>query len=68
MNILGLYQQVQFCASPKRDKMWFYFVNILYVVPDSAETKRGKKFEKFVQENMMENFFTVLDIQCGFLY
>ena len=48
--------------------MWFYFVNILYVVPDPAETKRGKKFEKFVQENMMEKFFTVLDIQCGFLY
>ena len=68
MNILGLYQQVQLCASPKRDKIWIYFLNILYVVPDPAKTKRGEKFEKFVQENMMEKFFTVLDIQRGFLY
>ena len=40
----------------KRDEIWDDFVNILYVVPVSAETKRGKKFEKFVLENVMEKF------------
>ena len=40
----------------KRYKIWVDFVNILYVVPAPAETKRGNKFEKFVLENMMEKF------------
>ena len=40
----------------KRDKIWVIIVNILYVVPVLAETKRGKKFEKFMRENVMENF------------
>ena len=40
----------------KRDEIWDDFVNILYVVPVPAETKRGKKFEKFVLENVMEKF------------
>ena len=42
--------------SKKRDEIWVYFVNILYVVPVPAETKRRKKFEKFVLENVMEIF------------
>ena len=40
----------------KRNEIWVDFVNILYVVPVLAETKRGKKFEKFVLENVMEKF------------
>ena len=39
----------------KRDEIWVDFVNILYVVPIPAETKRGQKFEKFVLENVMKN-------------
>ena len=42
--------------SKKRDEIWVEFVNILYVVPVPAETKRGKKFEKFVLENVMKKF------------
>ena len=38
----------------KRDEIWADFVNILYAAPVPAETKRGKKFEKFVPENVME--------------
>ena len=45
-----------FCEPKKRDEIWVDFVNILYVVPVPAETKRGKKFEKFVPENAMEKF------------
>ena len=40
----------------KSDEILVDSVNILYVVPVSAETKRGKKFEKFVLENVMETF------------
>ena len=40
----------------KRDEIWVDFVNILYVLPVPAETKRGKKFKKFMLENMMETF------------
>ena len=39
-----------------RDEIWVDFVNILYVVPVLAETKQGKKFGKFVLENVMEKF------------
>ena len=45
-----------FCEPKKRDEIWVDFVNILYVVPVPAETKRGKKFEKFVLENVMQKF------------
>ena len=45
-----------FCEPKKRDEIWVDFVNILYVVPVPAETKRGKKFEMFVLENVMEKF------------
>ena len=45
-----------FCEPKKRDEIWVDFVNILYVVPVPAETKRGKKFEKFVLEDAMEIF------------
>ena len=45
-----------FCEPKKRDEIWVDFVNILYVVPVPAETKRGKKFEKFVLENIMQKF------------
>ena len=41
----------------KRDEIWIDFVNILHVVPVPVETKRGKKFEKFVLENVMKKFF-----------
>ena len=44
------------CKPKKRNEIWVDFVNILYVVPVPAETKRGKKFEKFVLENVMEKF------------
>ena len=44
------------CEPKKRDEIWVDFVNILYDVPVPAETKRGKKFEKFVLENVMEKF------------
>ena len=40
----------------KRDETWVDFVNILNVLPVPAETKRGKKFEKFMLENVMEKF------------
>ena len=40
----------------KRDEIWIDFVNILFVVPIPAETKRGKKCEKFVLENVIEKF------------
>ena len=42
-------------GSPKRDEIRVDFVNILHVAPVPAETKRAKKFEKFVVENVMEN-------------
>ena len=45
-----------FCEPKKRDEIWVDLVNILYVVPVPAETKRGKKFEKFVLDNVMEKF------------
>ena len=45
-----------FCEPKKRDEIWVDFVNILYVVPVPAETKRGKKFEIFVLGNVMERF------------
>ena len=45
-----------FRESKKKDKIWVDFINILYVVLVPAETKRGKKFEKFVLENVMEKF------------
>ena len=68
-----------FCEPKKRDEIWVDFVNILYVVSVPAETRRGKKFEKFLLENVTEKFpvwkndafflfFTVLDIQCDFLF
>ena len=38
----------------KTDEIWLDFVNIMYVAPVPAETKRGKKFEKYMLENMME--------------
>ena len=44
------------CEPKKRDEIWVDFVNILYVVPVPAETKRGKKFEMFALENVMEKF------------
>ena len=40
----------------RRDEIWVDFVKILYAVVVPAETKRGKKFEKFVLENVMEKF------------
>ena len=40
----------------KSDEIWVDFVNILYVLPVPAEIKQGKKFEKFMLENVMENF------------
>ena len=40
----------------KRDEIWVDIANILHVVPVPVETKRGKKFEKFVLENVMEKF------------
>ena len=40
----------------KRDEIWVDFVDILHVVPVPAEAKRGKRFEKFVLENVMEKF------------
>ena len=45
-----------FCEPKKRDEIWVDLVNILYVVPVPAETKRGKKFEMFPLENVMEKF------------
>ena len=45
-----------FCEPKKRDEIWVDLVNILYVVPVPAETKRGKKFKKFVLKNVMEKF------------
>ena len=45
-----------FCEPKKRNEILVEFVNILYVVPVPAETKREKKFEKFVPENVMEKF------------
>ena len=45
-----------FCEPKKKDEIWIDFVNILYVVPVPAETNRGKKFENFVLENVMEKF------------
>ena len=45
-----------FCKPKKRNEIWVDYVNILYVVPVPAETKQGKKFEKFVLENVMEKF------------
>ena len=42
-------------GSPKRDEIRVDFVNILHVAPVPAETKRAKKFEKFVVENVIEN-------------
>ena len=45
-----------FCKPKKRDEIWVDFVNILHVVPVPAETKQGKKFEKFVLKKVMEKF------------
>ena len=45
-----------FCNPKKRDEIWVDSVNILCVVGVPAETKRGKKFEKFVLKNVMEKF------------
>ena len=45
-----------FCEPRKRDEIRVNFVNILYVVLVPAETKRGKKFEKFLLENVMKKF------------
>ena len=45
-----------FCEPKKWDEIWVDFANILYVVPVPAETKRGKKLEKLVLENVMETF------------
>ena len=45
-----------FCEPKKRDEIRVNFVNILYVVLVPAEAKRGKKFEKFVLENVMKKF------------
>ena len=69
-----------FSKPKKRDEIWIDSVNILYVVAVLAGSKRGKKFEMFLLENVMKNvlhgriktdtfflFFIVLDIQCGFL-
>ena len=56
----------------KRDEIWVDFVNILYVVPVPAETKREKKFEKFMLENVMEKFSVWKNISwrffCSLLY
>ena len=43
-----------FCEPKKRDEIWVDFVNILYVVSVPVETRRGKKFEEFVLENVIE--------------
>ena len=40
----------------KRNEIWVDFVNILHDLPVPAGTKRGKKFEKFMLENVMEKF------------
>ena len=45
-----------FCEPEKRDEIWVDFVDILHVFPVPAKTKRGKKFEKFLLENVMEKF------------
>ena len=45
-----------FCEPKRRNEILVEFVNILYVVPVPAETKREKKFERFVPENVMEKF------------
>ena len=45
-----------FCEPKKRDEIWVEFINILYVVSVPAEARRGKKFEKFVLENVIETF------------
>ena len=45
-----------FCEPKKRDEIWVDFVNIMYVVFVPAETRRGKKFEKFLLENVTEKF------------
>ena len=47
-----------FCEPKKWDEIWVDFVNILYVAPVPTETKRGKKLEKLVLENVMETFPT----------
>ena len=64
----------------KRDEIWVDFVNILYVVPVPADTKREKKNWKvyarkcdgkiFCMEEYKVTLFLfliVLDIQCDFL-
>ena len=43
-----------FCEPKKRDEILVDSVNILYVVSVPDETRRGKKFEKIVLENVME--------------
>ena len=45
-----------FCEPKKRDEIWVDSVIILYVVSVPAETRRGKKFEKFLLENVTEKF------------
>ena len=45
-----------FCVPEKGNKIWADLVNILYVAPVPAETKRGKKLENFVLENVMQKF------------
>ena len=44
-----------FRESKKRDEIWLDFVNIQCAVPVPPEMKRGKKCEKFVLENVIEN-------------
>ena len=45
-----------FCELKMRHEIWVDSVNILYIVSVPAKTRRGKKFEKLVLENLMEKF------------
>ena len=45
-----------FFEPKRRNKIWVDLINILYVVPVPAETKREKKFKKFVLENVIKQF------------
>ena len=70
-----------FKKQPKKtDEIMVDSVSIVYVASVPAETKQGKKLEKFVPENVMKKFlhgriktdafsffFTELDIKCVFL-
>ena len=61
-----------FCKPKKRDEIWVDFVNILHVVPVPAETKQGKKFEKFVLKKWWKNFLygriKIDAFSCSLLY